>query len=430
MLTAVLFGGMLLLFAIGLPVAVSMGLAAAGALMLIPRVSFEIIVQRMFYGLDNFIILSVPLFLLLGELMESAKITDRLVGFAQVLVGRFRGGLGHVSIVTNMIMAGISGSGSADAAATGVVLVPAMVKTGYPVAYSAALVGAAATIGPIIPPSIIMVIYASIANVSVGRMFLGGIVPGMLMGIALMALAVMQARRGNLPKGEAADLCMIAAATRHASLVLLAPLIVIVGIVGGVFTATKSAAIACVYALVLGLFIYRTVPLRSLPSISSSVPCSTTGRVMFIFAAASIFSWILARGGVPDEMAKLPFLGDVAHPWLMLLALNILLFVLGCLMDSLAILLIITPMILPLAVRAGIDPVHLGVMMSVNISIGLITPPVGSIMFVLCGITRCTIAEFSREVGPFVVALVVPLLLITYVPQLVLFVPDLLMGAR
>jgi C4-dicarboxylate transporter DctM subunit len=429
MLTAVLFGGMLLLFAIGLPVAVSMGLAAAGALMLMPRVSFEIIVQRMFYGLDNFIILSVPLFLLLGELMESAKITDRLVGFAQVLVGRFRGGLGHVSIVTNMIMAGISGSGSADAAATGVVLVPAMVKTGYPVAYSAALVGAAATIGPIIPPSIIMVIYASIANVSVGRMFLGGIVPGVLMGIALMALTVMHARRGNLPKGEAADLCMIAAATRHASLVLLAPLIVIVGIVGGVFTATESAAIACVYALVLGLFIYRTVPLRSLPSIFQRTVL-TTGRVMFIFAAASIFSWILARGGVPDDMAKLPFLGDVAHPWLMLLALNILLFVLGCLMDSLAILLIITPMILPLAVRAGIDPVHLGVMMSVNISIGLITPPVGSIMFVLCGITRCTIAQFSRAVGPFIVALVVPLLLITYFPQLVLFVPDLLMGAR
>jgi C4-dicarboxylate transporter DctM subunit len=429
MLTAVLFGGMLLLFAIGLPVAVSMGLAAAGALMLMPRVSFEIIVQRMFYGLDNFIILSVPLFLLLGELMESAKITDRLVGFAQVLVGRFRGGLGHVSIVTNMIMAGISGSGSADAAATGVVLVPAMAKTGYPVAYSAALVGAAATIGPIIPPSIIMVIYASIANVSVGRMFLGGIVPGVLMGIALMALTVMHARRGNLPKGEAADLCMIAAATRHASLVLLAPLIVIVGIVGGVFTATESAAIACVYALVLGLFIYRTVPLRSLPSIFQRTVL-TTGRVMFIFAAASIFSWILARGGVPDDMAKLPFLGDVAHPWLMLLALNILLFVLGCLMDSLAILLIITPMILPLAVRAGIDPVHLGVMMSVNISIGLITPPVGSIMFVLCGITRCTIAQFSRAVGPFIVALVVPLLLITYFPQLVLFVPDLLMGAR
>jgi len=429
MLTAVLFGGMLLLFAIGLPVAVSMGLAAAGALMLMPRVSFEIIVQRMYYGLDNFIILSVPLFLLLGELMESAKITDRLVGFAQVLVGRFRGGLGHVSIVTNMIMAGISGSGSADAAATGVVLVPAMVKTGYPVAYSAALVGAAATIGPIIPPSIIMVIYASIANVSVGRMFLGGIVPGVLMGIALMALTVGHARRGNLPKGEAADLCMIAAATRHASLVLLAPLIVIVGIVGGVFTATESAAIACVYALVLGLFIYRTVPLHSLPSIFQR-SVLTTGRVMFIFAAASIFSWILARGGVPDEMAKLPFLGDVAHPWLMLLALNILLFVLGCLMDSLAILLSITPMILPLAVRAGIDPVHLGVMMSVNISIGLITPPVGSIMFVLCGITRCTIAQFSRAVGPFIVALVVPLLLITYFPQLVLFVPDLLMGAR
>jgi len=428
-LTLVLFGTMLLLFALGLPVAFSMGLAAVAALEVMPRATFEVIAQRMFYGLDSFLILSVPLFLLLGELMESAKITHRLVAFAAALVGRLRGGLGHISIVTNMVMSGISGSGTADAAASGSVLIPAMTRSGYPVPFSAALVGAAATVGPIIPPSIIMVIYASIANVSIGRMFLGGIVPGVLMGGSLMVLTAFLARRKGFPRGERLDGRARIEAVRRALLVLLAPVIVIVGIVGGVFTATESAGVACLYALILGLIVYRTVKLGDLPDILQRTAL-TSGRVMFVFATASIFSWILARGGVPAQIGELPLIGDATRPWLMLLALNVLLLVLGALMDSLAILLIITPIILPIAVKAGIDPVHLGVLMSVNLSIGLVTPPVGSIMFVLCGITRCSIAEFSREIGIFVAVLIVPLILTTYVPQFVLFIPNLLMGAR
>jgi len=428
-LSLVLFGTMLLLFALGLPVAFSMGLAAAAALGVMPRATFEVIAQRMFYGLDSFLILSVPLFVLLGELMESAKITHRLVDFAAALVGRLRGGLGHISIVTNMVMSGISGSGTADAAATGSVLIPAMTRAGYPVAFSAALVGASATIGPIIPPSIIMVIYASIANVSIGRMFLGGVVPGLLMGGALMVLTAYLARRNDFPRGVSLAGRARVEAVRRAVLVLMAPVIVIVGIVGGVFTATESAGVACLYALILGLVVYRTVKPGDLPDILQRTAL-TTGRVMFVFAAASIFSWILARGGVPAQIGELPLIGDTSRPWLMLIALNVLLLVLGALMDSLAILLIVTPIILPIAVKAGIDPVHLGVMISVNLSIGLVTPPVGSIMFVLCGLTRCSIAEFSREIGIFVAVLIVPLLLTTYVPQFVLFLPDLLMGVR
>ena len=429
MLTLVLFGTMLLLFALGLPVAFSMGLAAVAALGVMPRAMFEVIAQRMFYGLDSFLILSVPLFLLLGELMESAKITHRLVDFASALVGRLRGGLGHVSIVTNMVMSGISGSGTADAAASGSVLIPAMTRSGYPVPFSAALVGAAATVGPIIPPSIIMVIYASIANVSIGRMFLGGIVPGLLMGGALMALTAFLARRKDFPRGERLNGRARIEAVRRALLVLLAPVIVIVGSVGGVFTATESAGVACLYALMLGLLVYRTVKLADIPDILQRTAL-TSGRVMFVFATASIFSWILARGGVPAQIGELPLIGDTSRPWLMLIALNVLLLVLGALMDSLAILLIMTPIILPLAITAGIDPVHLGVLMTVNLSIGLVTPPVGSIMFVLCGLTRCSIADFSREIGIFVAVLIVPLLLTTYVPQFVLFLPDLLMGVR
>lgn len=427
MLTLVLFGVMLTLFALNVPIPFSLGLAAAAALLSLPGVTLEVIVQRMFFGLDSFVILSVPLFLLLGELMEASRITDRLVDFAQVLVGRLRGGLGHVSVVTNMLMAGISGSGTADAAATGVVLIPAMTKAGYGGPFSAALVGAAATIGPIIPPSIIMIIYASISTVSVARLFIGGVVPGLIMGASLMVVTALIARRRRIPSGEWANLREVLRATLRASLVLVMPLIIVGGILGGVFTTTESAGIGCLYALLLSVLVYRTVSLKDLPPIFRRAALST-GKVMFVLATASAFSWILARGGVPAQLTRLPFFGDAARPWQVLLALNVLLLILGCLMEAIAILLIVTPMILPIAARAGIDLVHLGVVMSFNLTIGLITPPFGSIMFVVCGIGRCTITEFAREALPFIVILILALGLITYVPGLVLVLPNLVMG--
>jgi C4-dicarboxylate transporter DctM subunit len=324
-------------------------------------------------------------------------------------------------------MAGHSGSGTAAAAAPGAILGPAMPRAGYPVPFSAALVGAAATIGPIIPPSIVMVIYASITGVSVGRLFLGGIVPGLAMGLSLMVITATLARRRDFPRGGRVGFKGAVTATRRALLVIVTPLIVVAGIVGGVFTPTESAAIACLYALVLGVVVYRTVPLGALPEIFLRTAW-TTGKVMFVFAAASIFSWILARGNVPAELGRLPILSDAENPALMLLALNLLLLGLGALMDAIAIIVIITPMFLPLALAAGIDPVHLGVIMAVNISIGLVTPPVGSILFVLCGLTGTTVPQLTREIWVFVIALLLPLLLITYNPALVLFLPNLLMG--
>ncbi len=427
MLTLILFGGMLILFAANVPIAISLGLAAAAALLLMPTVSFEVIVQRMLYGLNSFLMLSIPLFLLFGELMETAKITDRLVQFSMALVGRFRGGLGHVTIATEMVLSGVTGSGTGDAAALGSVLLPTMVKSGYGAPFSAALIGAASTLGPIVPPSIIMVVYASIANVSIGRMFLGGIGPGLVIGGLMMMQTALVARRRGIPTGERLSLREVGRATGRASLVLLAPLIIIAGIVGGVFTATESAGVACLYALVLGLGIYRTLKLGDLSAVFSRATL-TTGKVMFVLATASVFSWILARGGVPDQVALLPFFNDPSKPWMILLALNVLLLILGCLMDSLAILLIITPIILPIAAKAGIDPVHLGVVMTVNLSIGLVTPPFGGSMFVLMGISRISMVEFSREIWPWVVLLIVALVVMTYIPQVVLAVPNLLMG--
>ena len=427
MLTATLFGVMLVLFIANVPIPVSIGLAATAALLMLPNVTLEVIVQRMFFGLDSFVILSVPLFLLLGELMEQSKITERLVEFVNVLVGRFRGGLGHVSVLTEMVLSGVSGSGTADAAATGVVLIPTMTRSGYGAAFSTALVGAAATLGPIIPPSIIMIIYASIANVSIARMFIGGLVPGVLAGIGLMIVTAIMARRRNIPAGATASAREIAAATRRASVVLIMPLIVMGGILGGVFTATESAAVGCLYALLLGIVVYRSIKLRELAAIVRRAALGT-GKVMFILATASAFSWILARGGVPEQIGHLPFFSATASVWVILLALNVLLLILGCLMESIAILLIITPMILPIATRAGIDPIHLGVVMSYNLSLGLVTPPFGSVMFVVCGISRTTIADFSRELLPFLAILVVVLVLITYYPASVTWLPDAIMG--
>ena len=427
MLTTVLFGVMLVLFMMNVPIPFSLGLAATAALLTLPNVTLEVLVQRMFFGLDSFVILSVPLFLLLGELMEQSKITERLVEFANVLVGRFRGGLGHVSVLTEMVLSGVSGSGTADAAATGVVLIPTMTRSGYGAAFSTALVGAAATLGPIIPPSIIMIIYASIANVSIARMFIGGIVPGVLAGIALMVVTAIIARRRNIPAGVPASTREMVAATRRASVVLIMPLIVLGGILGGVFTATESAAIGCLYALLLGIVVYRSIKLRELAAIVRRAALGT-GKVMFILATASAFSWILARGGVPEQLGHLPFFSATASVWVILLTLNVLLLILGCLMESIAILLIITPMILPIAIRAGIDPVHLGVVMSYNLSLGLVTPPFGSVMFVVCGIGKTTIADFAREVLPFLAILVVVLGVITYIPGSVTWLPDLIMG--
>ena len=427
MLTLTLFGVMLVLFIANVPIPISIGLAATAALLTLPNVTLEVIVQRMFFGLDSFVILSVPLFLLLGELMEQSRITERLVEFVNVLVGRFRGGLGHVSVLTEMVLSGVSGSGTADAAATGVVLIPTMTRSGYGAAFSTALVGAAATLGPIIPPSIIMIIYASIANVSIARMFIGGIIPGVLAGIGLMVVTAVIARRRNIPAGAPASVREMVVATRRAAVVLIMPLIVMGGILGGVFTATESAAVGCLYALLLGIIVYRSIKLRELAAIVRRAALGT-GKVMFILATASAFSWILARGGVPEQIGHLPFFSATAAVWVILLALNILLLILGCLMESIAILLIITPMILPIATRAGIDPIHLGVVMSYNLSLGLVTPPFGSVMFVVCGISRTTIVDFTREVLPFLAILIVVLVLITYFPASVTWLPDAIMG--
>jgi tripartite ATP-independent transporter DctM subunit len=421
-----LFAAMLVLIVIGVPIAIGIGAASAITLMIgAVRANLEVIPARMFYGLDSFLILSVPLFLLLGDVMERAGITSRLVDFAYALVGRWHGAMGHVTIVTNVFMSGISGSGAADAAATGVALMPALERSGFSRAFGAALVAASATVGPIIPPSIIMVIYASITGVSVGDLFLAGFIPGFLMSGLLMVAVFLIARRNPRAASTMEPIPKPIPALRRASLVLIAPLIVVIGIAGGVFTATESAAVACAYAMVLGLFVYRTVKPGDLLGIISTSALNSS-KVMLIVAAASVFSWVMTRAGVGEVVAALPLFSGDSPPWMMLLALNVALLILGCFMDAIAILLIVTPVIQPIAMRAGIDPIHLGILMSVNLSIGLITPPFGTAMFVLLGIAKIDMLQFARAVWPLILILILALLLITYIPDISLILPRLL----
>ena len=430
MTAIILFVAMLLLFAVNVPVPLAVGLAAIAAMLVAGGMDLQVVVQRMFYGLNNYIFLAIPLFILLGQLMMSAKITERLVDFALVLVGHVKGGLAHVSVVASAVMSSISGSSVADAAATGAVLGPSMVKTGYPNGFAAAVIATASAGAALIPPSITMIIYASLANVSVARIFVAGIVPAILIALVLMLGIAREARRLNLPAAsERPSMAVVGKATSRALLVLAAPLIVIVGVVGGVFTPTESAGVAVAYALFLATVVYRSINLKGLVSVLADT-LRISAQLMLTIATASVFSWILSRAGVPQQIAELSiFQGE--NSWFFIpLTINVIVFLLGLVMDGTAILVIVTPIFLPLAIAAGIDPVHLGIILAINLAIGGISPPFGVLMFVLCSVTPATLLQYTRALVPFLVLLVVLILVITYVPPLSLALPDLWLGNR
>jgi tripartite ATP-independent transporter DctM subunit len=424
-IVAAFFLGLLLLMALDVPVAFCMAGVALAFAVLRGDLPLELVAQRMLAGTDSFVLLAIPFFLLAGSLMNAGGVTRRLVRFAQAVVGHIAGGLSHVTVVTNMIMAGMSGSAVADCTGTGSVLVPAMVRERYSPAFAAAITAAAATIGPIIPPSIVMVIYAAIVNASVGRLFLGGVVPGTLMGLALVLIGYLVARRRGYPRGPRPTWPVLVASTRDAALALFTPLIVMGGILGGVFTPTEAAVVAALYAFVLGAFVYREFTIARLLRVAEEVVVGTAS-VMLIVAAASPFAWLLAFERAPQRLA-LAF-APLAEPWQLLLALNVLLLVLGCFMDGISLLIILTPVLMPLVASRGIDPTHFGVVMSINLMIGAVTPPVGVLMYIVCRMAEVSIVAFSREVVWPLAALVAVLLLTTFLPSLVLWLPALVLG--
>jgi len=419
------FGAWLGLVLLAMPVAFALGVVAVGWLLLqgAPMITAP---QRLMAGVDSFPLLAVPFFILAGNLMNTSGVTDRIYGFANALVGHFRGGLGHVNVVGSIIFSGMSGSAVADAGGLGALEIKAMTKEGYPREFAGALTAASCVVGPIIPPSIPLVVYAVIANVSVGRLFLGGILPGLIIGLALMAYVWWVAGREGFPRGRRFSWAERGRAFAHAFLPLLTPVIILGGIFGGVVTATEAAAVAALYALVLGVVVYRELGWRDLVRVMRE-SMNTTAVVGFIVAAATLFNWVLTRERVPQQVAEL-LLGVSDDPLVMLLLINLLLLFLGMFMEALAIMVLTVPVLMPVISALGIDPVHFGLVLTLNLMIGLLTPPMGIGLFVVSKVGGIPFERLTLAVLPFFVPLLAALAVITVFPQTVLFLPDLLMG--
>jgi tripartite ATP-independent transporter DctM subunit len=383
--------------------------------------------QRMYAGTTGFPLLAIPFFILAGNLMNTGGMTQRIFRFAQCLVGHIKGGLGHVNVVGSMIFAGMSGSAVADAAGLGMVEIQAMLKAGYDRRFSAAVTAASSTIGPIIPPSIPFVIFGSMTGTSVGRLFLGGFLPGLVMGLALMITVYIVAEQRGYPRERRATLRELLDSSLDGAAALGAPVIIIGGILAGIFTPTEAAVVACIYALILGLVVYREIGLADLPRILWET-LEHTIRVMFIISAASLFGWLLIQQRIPTMIVE-GLMALTGQRWVLLLIINGILLILGCFMEGIAIMLLTIPVFMPLVARVGVDPVHFGVMMTLNLMIGLLTPPVGMCLYAVSSISQVPLWPLARELWPYIAALLVSLALITYIPGLVLWIPNLLMGA-
>lgn len=390
-----------------------------------PSLLLTVTAQRMYAGVASFPLLAIPFFILTGNLMNAGGMTTHLFRFAQCLVGHIKGGLGHVNVVASMIFAGMSGSAVADAAGLGVVEINAMRRAGYDLRFGAAVTAASSTIGPIIPPSIPFVIFGGMTGVSVGRLFLGGFVPGLLMGFALMVVVYLVAKRRGYPCEPRATAAEILQTALGASPSLLVPVIILGGIVGGIFTPTEAAIVASAYAVLLGL-LTRAFDLRGLVRVFQET-VEFTAKVMFIIAVAALFGWVLAYEGTSEVVVR-GFSYLSTNPLVILIAINALLLFLGCFMESISVIVLMTPILMPLVQRLGLDPVHFGVVMTLNLMIGLLTPPFGMSLYCVLGITNLQFGELVRELVPYIVILIVVLALITVFPSLVVFVPNAVMG--
>jgi tripartite ATP-independent transporter DctM subunit len=407
----------------GVPIAVALGVVAIGTMWAAVGPDLLVIfVQRIYAGTTSFPLLAIPFFILSGNFMNTGGMTTRIFDVAHLVVGRIRGGLGHVNILASMLFAGMSGSAVADAAGLGVVEIKAMKQAGYSGRFAATLTAVSSTIGPIIPPSIPFVIYGSLANVSVGALFLAGIVPGVLMGLALMIIVAIVAKRRDLPRGDARPPLPVAWSIVSAALPALAmPPLILGGIFSGVVTPTEAAVVAAGYAFLLGRFWYRELPLAKVPDILWDTG-RQTAQVMFIIAAAAPFGWVLIQQQIPNALLSLLF-SISGEPWVILLVVNIVLLILGMFIEGVAILIFAFPILLPIMVKIGVDPIHFGVILVLNVMIGLVTPPVGLCLYVVSSVSKVPITEIAAEMWPYLLALIAVLGLITYVPEFSLWLP-------
>ncbi len=410
-------------FVMGIPLALVMGITGF-AVILAMGVPLQLVAQRMFTGIDSFPLMAVPFFILAGDLMNRGGTTVRIIGFANSLVGHIRGGLAHACVVANMIFAGISGSAVADASAIGSIMIPSMEKNGYDLDFSAALNSAAATIGPIIPPSIIMVIYGVSVNVSVGGLFAAGFIPGIMLGLVLMLVVSRVSKKKNYAMSEGFSGARVKEELKSSVWALMAPVIILGGILGGVFTPTEAAAVAVIYSFFVGKFVFREITWKDLPGIlfQSGI---TTGAILLIISLANVFAWVIAANQIPVKLSSM-FLSATSNPYVFLLIVNILLLIVGMFMETGAAIILLAPILAPIATQLGVHPLHFGFMMVLNLAIGMATPPVGVCLFVSCGITGLSLEKVSAAVMRFVIAQIAVLVLVTYVAPISLFLPRLL----
>lgn len=418
------FGAFALFLVIGVPIALALGVAClvfmwwTGNLDLLAAFP-----QRMIAGVDQFVLLTIPLFVLAGNLMSLGGITDRIVSLSRALVGHVHGGLSLVNITASLFFSGVSGSATAEAAAIGSVLIPAMEKEGYPIRYAAALTAVASVMGPIIPPSIAMIVYGVLTGTSIAKLFLAGVVPGLMIGFSLMAYAYWRARRYGYPvSGRASWHTRLVTAVQAGPAVAL-PLIILGGILSGVFTPTESAAIAVIYAVVLAGLFYRTLTWRTLYAVLWDTAIATSG-LMIVVAVASMVAFVFSYEGVPQKVAKgLLALSD--NKYVILLLINFVLLTLGLFLEPISIMILTLPVLVGIVKALGVDMVHFGLIVVLNVVIGLVTPPVGVCLFVTSAISKVGLEDLSKATLPLLAICLAILMLVTFVPAITLFLPSL-----
>jgi len=421
------FGLMGLFLVFGFPIAISILLSTC-LVFLMKGIPLSMVMMKMVAGADNFLLTAIPLFILAGALMNMGGVTQRIIHFAMLFFGTLRGSLGHVTIAASMVFAGISGSSVAETASIGSVVIPEMVKKKYPPPVAAAIACVAGTIGIIIPPSIPMVLYAMVADVSIGKLFLGGAIPGIMIGLIMMVITAFFAKRHGYGKERekmpsASELLV---GVKDGVLAMITPLVIVGGIVGGVVTATEAAVLAVAYAFFLGRFVYKETRMSEIPRVLLETVRSTS-VVMFIVMASSAFGWLLAFLQIPQTISE-TLLAFTQKPYVILIIINLILIAAGCVSDVAPNILILTPIFLPIVTKVGIDPVHFGVMYTVNMAIGLVTPPVGNCLFIASNLSGVKIEKLFVAALPYLLSSLVVLALITFIPELVMFLPNLLMG--
>lgn len=423
MMALILFISFIVLIFLGIPVAFSLGISSL-IYLIMGDIPLNIMAQKMYAGIDSFVLVCIPGFILAGNLMNTGGITKRIIHFANASVGFIRGGLSLANVAASMLFAGISGTALADTASIGAILIPAMKEEGYDADFSAAVTASSSTVGPIIPPSLPMIIAGTLTGVSVGKLFLAGTIPGLLLGLSLMGVSYFISVKRNYPKGERLPIKDIMKSFVQAFWAIAMTILILFGILGGVFTPTEASIIAVVYAVIIGKFVYKELKFNQLPRIIID-SMRMTAAIMVLVGFANLFAWIMASEQIPQLIAK-TILAISTNKIVVILLINLLLLFVGTFMETIAALVILFPVLLPVATSVGIDPIQFGVMAVLNLVIGLTTPPVGVCLFVASSIGKVSIIKITKAILPFLIVSLIVLLLVSYVPAITLFLPSLL----